>query len=94
MESICSGSTLNDERFSASPMISNDRATKRFLAISVNHANRLEWQTVAGWGSKVEGHLTFISARKQDAMWGSLSEPAPSREYLDKQGGLLNVWRA
>jgi hypothetical protein len=46
MESICSGTTLN-ERFRATPMISNDRSTKRFLAISVNRANRLEWQTVA-----------------------------------------------
>ncbi len=55
MESICSGSTLNDERFRASPMISNDRSTKRFLAISINRANRPEWQTVAGWGSKVKG---------------------------------------
>ena len=54
VESIFSGAILN-ERFRASPMISNDRSTKRFSAISVNHANRLEWQTVAGWGSKVEG---------------------------------------
>ncbi len=46
MESICTGAILN-ERFRASPMISNDRSTKRFLAISVNRANRLEWQTVA-----------------------------------------------
>lgn len=54
MESICSGAILN-ERFSASPMISNDRSTKRWLAISDNRFSRLEWQAVAGWGSKVEG---------------------------------------
>jgi hypothetical protein len=28
-------------------MIPNDRSTTRFLAISVNRVNRLEWQTVA-----------------------------------------------
>ena len=54
MESICSGAILS-ERFIASPMISSDRDTKRFLAISVNRAKRLERRTVAGWGSKVEG---------------------------------------
>ena len=46
MESICTGATLN-ERFRAPPIITNDRSTQRFLAISVNRANRLEWQTVA-----------------------------------------------
>jgi hypothetical protein len=93
MESICSGAILN-EWFRASPMISSDCSTKRFLAISVNRATGPEWQTVADWGSKVEGHSTFISARKQDAMWGSLSKPSPSCEYSDNQGGRLHVWRA
>lgn len=69
MESICSGAILN-ERFRGSPMISNDRATKRFLAISVNRAKRLERRTGAvtltvlpAWEEAARGRGTGEDAR-------------------------------